>query len=165
MSDPNPFSIRPATPDDVALVLQFIRDLAEYEKLLDEVRATETSLRECLFGVRPVAEALIGECDGKAAGFALFFHNFSTFVGRPGIYVEDIFVRPAFRGRGLGKAFFLYLAELARRRDCGRMEWAVLDWNEPAIAFYRRLGARAMDEWKVFRLDREAIGRLAESGQ
>lgn len=161
MNDQDTFTIRPARPEDTALVLQFIRDLAEYEKLLHEVRATEDSLQECLFGPRRVAEALIGECEGEPAGFALFFHNFSTFVGRPGIYIEDIFVRSGFRGRGLGKAFFLYLAGLARERDCGRIEWAVLDWNEPAIEFYRRLGARAMNEWRVFRLDREAIGRLA----
>lgn len=161
MSDQHSFTIRPAQPEDTALVLQFIRDLAEYEKLLHEVCATEESLHKSLFGPHPVAEALIGELRGQPAGFALFFHNFSTFVGRPGIYIEDIFVRPAFRGRGLGTAFFLYFAELARRRDCGRIEWAVLDWNEPAIEFYRRLGARPMDEWRVFRLDREAIGRLA----
>lgn len=158
------FTIRLADPDDVPLVLQFIRDLAEYEKLLHEVTASEESLRESLFGPRRVAEALVGEFNGEAAGFALFFHNFSTFVGRPGIYIEDIFVRPEFRGRGLGKAFFLYLAALARERDCGRIEWAVLDWNEPAIEFYRRLGARPMDEWRVFRLDRRAINQLAATG-
>jgi GNAT superfamily N-acetyltransferase len=164
MNEYDAFTIRSARLEDTPLILQFIRDLAEYEKLLHEVRATEESLRECLFGPRPVAEALIGEFEGQPAGFALFFHNFSTFVGRPGIYIEDIFVRSEFRGRGLGTAFFLYLAELARRRDCGRIEWAVLDWNEPAIEFYRRLGARPMDQWRVFRLDREMIGRLAAGG-
>jgi GNAT superfamily N-acetyltransferase len=164
MSDQTRFTIRPARAEDVPLVLEFIRELAEYEKLLNEVQATEASLHESLFGSRPVAEALIGEEAGQPAGFALFFHNFSTFVGRPGIYIEDVFVRPPFRGRGLGKSFFLHLAALARERDCGRIEWAVLDWNEPAIEFYRRLGARSMDEWRIFRLDRASIARLAAGG-
>ena len=161
---PNPpFTIRPAREADVPVILELIRELATYEKLLHEVTATEAGLRQRLFGPRPFAETLLAEADGQAVGFALFFHNFSTFLGKPGIYLEDIFVRPAFRGRGIGTAFFHELARLAVERECGRLEWAVLNWNEPALAFYRRLGARAMSEWTVERLTGDGILRLARA--
>ena len=153
-------SIRPAAPADLPLIAQLIRDLAEYEKLADEVRFDETVLGTKLFGPRPYAEVLIGEQDGTPQGFALFFHNFSTFEGKPGIYLEDLFVRPAARGSGLGKALLARLAELALQRDCARLEWSVLDWNEPAIGFYKKLGARLMDEWTVMRLDGADLARL-----
>jgi GNAT superfamily N-acetyltransferase len=156
-----PPSIRPATPDDAPALVALIRELAVYEKLEHEAVASPDDLRRALSGPRPTAEALIAEADdGRPAGFALFFHNFSTFVGRPGLYLEDLFVRPEHRGAGLGKALLLALARLAVERGCGRMEWAVLDWNEPAIGFYRSLGARPMDEWTVFRLDADALARL-----
>jgi GNAT superfamily N-acetyltransferase len=145
-------AIRPAALADVPLILAFIRELAEYERLTHEVIATEDSLRRTLFGDRPYAECLIASVDGEAAGFALFFHNYSTFLGRPGIYLEDLYVRPDARRRGLGLALLVRLARLALERGCGRLEWAVLDWNEPALAFYRRLGALPMDEWTVHRL-------------
>ena len=154
-------SIRPATPADLPLIAELIRALAEYEKLADEVRFDEAVLGEKLFGPRPYAEVLIGEVDGEALGFALFFHNFSTFEGRPGIYLEDLFVQPAARGRGLGKALLAELARLAVERGCARLEWWVLDWNEPSIGFYKSLGARAMDEWTVMRVDGEALTQLA----
>jgi GNAT superfamily N-acetyltransferase len=157
-------SIRPATPADLALIAELIRALADYEQLADEVRFDEAVLGERLFGVRPYAEVLIGEVDGAAQGFALFFHNFSTFEGRPGIYLEDLFVRPEARGSGLGKALLAKLAALAVERDCARLEWSVLDWNEPAIGFYRGLGARMMDAWTVMRVDGAALAELgAES--
>ncbi|HRO62818.1 GNAT family N-acetyltransferase [Thermomonas sp.] len=154
-------SIRPATPGDVSLILQLIHELAEYEQLADTVKATADSLHLQLFGQRPVAEVLIGEVDGTAAGFALFFHNFSTFTGKRGLYLEDIFVRPAFRGAGLGKQLMAALARIAVQRDCARFEWSVLDWNTPSIAFYRSLGAIGMDEWTVQRLDGTALHALA----
>ena len=154
-------SIRPATDDDVALIAQLIRDLAEYERLADAAVATEAGLREQLFGERPAAEVLIAEADGEPAGFALFFHTFSTFLGKRGLYLEDLFVRPAFRGLGLGKHLMAALARIAVQRDCGRFEWSVLDWNESAIAFYRRLGAVGMDEWTVQRLQGDALHALA----
>lgn len=154
-------SIRPATSSDVALIAQFIRDLADYEKLADEVRFDEGVLRDKLFGPRPYAEVIIGELDTQPQGFALFFHNFSTFEGRPGIYLEDLFVRPAARGSGLGKALLKELARLALERDCARLEWSVLDWNEPSIGFYKALGARMMDEWTVMRVDGDALSTLA----
>lgn len=153
-------SIRPATPADLPLIGAFIRELAEYEKLAHEVRFDKAVLGAKLFGPRPYAEVVIGEVDGAAQGFALFFHNFSTFEGRPGIYLEDLFVRPAARGAGLGKALLAHLAALAIERDCARLEWWVLDWNEPAIGFYKALGARPMDEWTVMRVDGEALARL-----
>ena len=153
-------SIRPATPADLPLVAQFIRDLAEYEKLAHEVRFDEAGLGERLFGPRPYAEVVIGEIDGAPQGFALFFHNFSTFEGRPGIYLEDLFVRPEARGSGLGRALLSHLAMLAVERGCARLEWSVLDWNEPAIGFYRTLGAKAMDEWTVMRVDGGALAQL-----
>nr|WP_250894005.1 GNAT family N-acetyltransferase [Croceibacterium selenioxidans] len=145
------------------LIAELIRALAEYEKLAHEVRFEEAVLGEKLFGPRPYAEVLIGEVDGVAQGFALFFHNFSTFEGKPGIYLEDLFVRPEARGVGLGKALLVELARLARERDCARLEWWVLDWNEPSIGFYKSLGARPMDEWTVMRVDGEALGELAAS--
>jgi len=154
-------SLRVATRDDIALIAQFIRALAEYEKLLDEVRLDEGVLAEKLFGPHPYAEVLIGEIDGQPQGFALFFHNFSTFEGRPGIYLEDLFVTPEARGSGLGTALLAELARLAVDRDCARLEWSVLDWNEPSIGFYKALGAKPMDEWTVFRLDGAALTNLA----
>jgi len=154
-------SIRTATRADIGLIAQFIRALADYEKLLHEVRFDEAVLAEKLFGVRPYAEVLIGEIDGSPQGFALFFHNFSTFEGRPGIYLEDLFVRPDARGFGLGKALLGRLAALAVERDCARLEWSVLDWNTPAIDFYKALGASPMDEWTVYRVDGVALNNLA----
>lgn len=153
--------IRPAVEDDVPLVLAFIRELAEYERLLHEVVATEALLRETLFGARRHAEVVIAEEGGEAVGFALFFHNYSTFLARPGIYLEDLYVRPAARGRGTGRRLLAHLARLAKERGCGRLEWWVLDWNEPAIRFYRSLGARPMDEWTVFRVAGGDLDRLA----
>lgn len=154
-------TIRPALEADLPLVLAFIRKLAEYEKLLDSVTATESDLKEWLFGERPVAEALLALWDGQPAGFALFFHNFSTFLGRPGIYLEDLFVEPALRGRGIGKALLARLAAIAKQRRCARLEWSVLDWNTPSIEFYKRLGAVPMDEWTIYRLTGQALDRLA----
>ena len=156
-------TIRFAEPDDLPLIAQFIRDLAEYERLAHEVHFDEAALGKRLFGARPYAEVLIGEIDGVAQGFALFFHNFSTFEGRPGIYLEDLFVRPDARGSGLGKAFLQRLAKLAVERDCARLEWWVLDWNEPAIKFYKSLGAKPMDEWTTYRVDGKALNNLAQS--
>jgi len=156
------FEIRNANASDVPLIHQFIRDLADYEKLGHVVVATEAQLRATLFGSTPYAEVIIAEEDGKAAGFALFFHNYSTFLAQRGVYLEDLFVKPEYRGRGYGKALLARLAQIARERDCGRVEWAVLDWNEPSIAFYESLGARRMDEWHVFRLTGPALDRLAK---
>lgn len=156
-------AIRPANPADLPLIAELIRALAEYEKLADEVRFDEAVLGEKLFGPRPYAEVLIGEVDGEGLGFALFFHNFSTFEGRPGIYLEDLFVRPEARGKGVGKALLAELARLAVERDCARLEWSVLDWNAPSIGFYKLLGARPMDEWTIMRLDGAALARLAEN--
>jgi GNAT superfamily N-acetyltransferase len=154
-------SIRAATSSDISLIGQFIRDLAAYEKLAHAVRFDEAVLAHKLFGPRPYAEVLIGEIDNVAQGFALFFHNFSTFEGRPGIYLEDLFVRPDARGFGLGKALLGRLAALAVERDCARLEWSVLDWNTPAIDFYKALGAVPMDEWTVYRVDGAALDQLA----
>lgn len=156
-------AIRPATAADLPLIAQFIRDLADYEKLAHEVRFDEAALGEKLFGPRPYAEVVIGEIDGAPQGFALFFHNFSTFEGRPGLYLEDLFVRPEARGSGLGKALLAHLAGLCAIRDCARLEWSVLDWNSPAIGFYQSLGAKLMDEWTVMRVDGEALAHLADS--
>jgi len=155
------FRIEPATERDVALILKFIKGLAEYERLEHEVVATEERLRATLFGARPGAEVLIGYGGSEAAGFALFFHNYSTFLGRPGIYIEDIFVLPEWRGKGLGRQLLIRIAALAVKRGCGRLEWSVLDWNEPAIRFYRKLGARAMEEWTVYRITGDSLARLA----
>lgn len=157
-------SIRPAARADLPLIAQFIRDLADYERLAHEVRFDEAVLAEKLFGPRPYAEVLIGEIGGVPQGFALFFHNFSTFEGKPGVYLEDLFVRPEARGSGLGKALLKRLAALAVERDCARLEWSVLDWNEPAIRFYKSLGAKAMDEWTVYRADGAALIDLARGG-
>ena len=154
-------TIRPATIDDVPLIRQLIAELADYEKLAHAAVATDDDLRAQLFGAHPAAEVLIGEVDGEPAGFALFFHNFSTFLGKRGLYLEDLFVRPAFRGAGLGRHLMAALARIALQRDCGRFEWSVLDWNQPAIDFYRRLGATGMDEWTVQRLEGAALHALA----
>lgn len=154
-------TIRPATGRDVSLILAFIRELAEYEKLSHEVVATEEGLHESLFGERPAAEVLLAHLGDEPAGFALFFHNFSTFLGQPGIYLEDLYVRPEHRGAGIGWALLAYLARLAKERDCGRLEWWVLDWNEPAIRFYRRLGASPMDDWTIYRLTGAALEEMA----
>jgi GNAT superfamily N-acetyltransferase len=154
--------IRFATEADVPLILQFIKALAEYEKLANRVVATEDGLRETLFGNPRFAEVLIAEADGEPAGFALFFHNYSTFLGRPGIYLEDLFVNPVARGLGYGKALLARLAAIAKSRNCGRLEWAVLNWNKPSIDFYESLGAIALDDWKIYRLIGEPLDRLAE---
>jgi GNAT superfamily N-acetyltransferase len=154
-------AIRPATADDVPLILSLIRELAGYEKLAHEVTARDADLHESLFGARPGAEVVIAERDGDVAGYALFFHNYSTFLGKRGLYLEDLFVRPAFRGRGIGKQLLSRLAKIAVDRGCARFEWAVLDWNESAIGFYRGLGAVPMHDWTVMRLTGEALERLA----
>ena len=153
--------VREASAEDVPLILTFIRELAEYERLSHEVVATEDSLHEWLLGEKPVAEVLIAEYGAEAVGFALYFHSFSTFLGRPGIYLEDLYVRPAFRGHGMGEAMLVHLAKLAKERGCGRLEWSVLDWNEPSIRFYESLGAVAMEDWTVHRVTGEALDRLA----
>ncbi|MCG6909704.1 MAG: GNAT family N-acetyltransferase [Deltaproteobacteria bacterium] len=157
------FIIREAEPDDAALILTFVRELAEYEHLSHEVVATEGLLRENLFGERRTAEVLIGEYGGDPVAFALFFHNFSTFLGRPGIYLEDLFVKPAYRGKGLGKCLLAYLGHLAIKRGCGRLEWWVLDWNTPAIDFYKSLKAVPMDAWTVFRIAGESLNELSRT--
>jgi GNAT superfamily N-acetyltransferase len=156
-------TIRPATRADVPLVLRFIRDLARYERLEHEVSASEAQLGEALFGERRYAEVVFACSGGEPVGFALFFHNFSTFKGQPGIYLEDLFVRPEARGRGVGRQLLAYLARTAVERRCARLEWAVLDWNEPSIGFYRSLGAVPLDEWTLFRLTGESLALLAGS--
>jgi GNAT superfamily N-acetyltransferase len=158
------FKIRPANPDDCSVLFDLIRELAIYERLEDHLVVTPDDLQRNLFGPRPYAEAMIAEAEGAAAGYALFFHNFSTFRGQPGLYLEDVFVKPAFRGRGIGKALLKTVAALARERRCGRMEWMVLDWNESAIDFYRALGASSLSEWSVFRLADDYLDRLAGVG-
>lgn len=154
-------SLRPATAGDTALILSFIEGLAEYEKLSHACVATEESLRESLFGTRPYAEVILAEVDGNPAGFALFFHNYSTFRARPGIYLEDLYVLPELRGQGVGKALLKELARLAVERGCARLEWSVLDWNAPAISFYQSLGAEPQDEWTIYRVTGDALTRLA----
>ena len=154
-------AIRHAAADDLPLINTLIRELAEYERLADDVCFEADSLGPYLFGPKPMAEVLIGEVDGSPCGFALFFHNFSTFAGRPGIYLEDLFVRAPARGCGLGKALLAELARLAIARGCVRLEWAVLDWNAPSIAFYRKLGARSQDEWTGMRLSGAELRQLA----
>jgi GNAT superfamily N-acetyltransferase len=154
--------VRPAVEADVPLILRFILQLAEYERLRHEVVATEERLRDTLFGARPAAEVVIAENAGGPVGFALFFHNYSTFLAQPGIYLEDLYVRPEARGRGVGRALLAHLARLARERNCGRLEWWVLDWNESAIRFYRSLGAQPMSDWTVFRLTGGDLARLAD---
>jgi GNAT superfamily N-acetyltransferase len=155
-------SIVPATEADVPTVLGLIRELADYEKLSDRVSATESSLHRDLFNPRPYAEVLIGRLGGDAVGYALFFHSYSTFLARPGVYLEDVFVKPAARGRGVGKALLRAVARAARDRNCGRVEWSVLNWNTPAIEFYQSLGARPLDEWTTYRMDEAAIAALAD---
>ena len=157
------FAIRPATAADVPIILELIRALATYERAPNDVTATEDGLSKVLFGEKPAAEVLLAFENETAVGFAVFFHNFSTWLGRPGLYLEDLFVRPEDRGKGYGRALLIHLAKIARDRGCGRMEWAVLDWNEPAIQFYRKLGAKSMDEWTVFRLKRDGIAKLANA--
>jgi GNAT superfamily N-acetyltransferase len=155
--------IRNATEEDVPLILSLIRELAEYERLSHEVVATEEALRDSLFGESRVAEVLLGYLREDPAGFALFFHTFSTFLGRPGIYLEDLYVRPEFRGAGIGRALLVHLARLAGERGCGRLEWSVLDWNEPAIGFYKSLGASPVSGWTLYRVTGEALEELAGS--
>ena len=159
------FEIRPATEDDVPLILYFIRALAEYERLLDRVVADAEKLRRTLFGNPRFAEVIIGEEDGEPVGFALFFHNYSTFLAAPGIYLEDLFVKPEHRGKGYGKALLARLAHIAKERECGRLEWAVLEWNKPSINFYRSLGAVMLDDWRIFRLSAESFDRLEPGGR
>ena len=161
MKNPNKFVIRPAHVEDVPIILQLIRDLATYERAPDEVVATEEQLVDVLFGERPVAEVLLAFEEKSPVGFAVYFYNFSTWLGRAGLYLEDLFVKPEKRGKGYGRALLVELAKIARDRGCGRMEWAVLNWNEPAIKFYQTLGARPMNEWTVFRLTRDEIAKLA----
>ncbi len=154
-------TITPAGERDIPLVLSFIRKLAEYEKLADQAVATEELLREGLFGERKVAEVVLAYLGGAPVGFALYFHNFSTFVGKPGIYLEDLFVEPEHRGKGVGKSLLTYVAKLAVERGCGRFEWAVLDWNTPSIDFYKSLGAKPLDDWTMFRLTGDTLQRVA----
>jgi GNAT superfamily N-acetyltransferase len=161
MTQNSRIDIAPATPHDVPLMLSLITALAEYEKLRHEVIATEQSLGTALFGPKPSAEAVIARFEGSPAGFALFFHNFSTFVGKHGLYLEDLFVLPQFRGRAIGKALLRHLAALAVERDCGRFEWAVLDWNRPARDFYESLGAEAKSDWIIHRVSGAALQQLA----
>ena len=155
------FSIRQATEDDADLILWFIEGLAEYEKLSHEVVATAEGLRKHLFSERPMAEVIIAEFEGRPVGFALYFHNFSTFLGKPGIYLEDLYVLEDYRGKGFGKSLLCYLAKLAVEKGCGRLEWAVLDWNEPSIQFYKSLGAEPMDEWIINRASGESLRKMA----
>jgi len=162
MTNPS-LHIRAATSDDVGLLLELIHELATYEKAPDEAVATPELIHRALFGEHPTAEAVIAEWNGQPAGFALWFHNFSTWLGKPGLYLEDLFVRETLRGRGIGKALLLHLAGIARERGCGRMEWSVLDWNRPAIEFYESLGAKPQSEWTVYRLDERALDKLGRS--
>jgi GNAT superfamily N-acetyltransferase len=162
VKDARGFAILPAAPADVPVILALIRELAEFERLLDQVTASEQQLQEHLFGPTPKAEVLIARLDGEVAGFALFFHNFSTFLAAPGLYLEDLYVRDAFRGRGCGEALLRHLARLAVQRGCRRFEWSVLDWNRRAIDFYRALGAQAQDDWTIFRVSGAALEQLAQ---
>jgi GNAT superfamily N-acetyltransferase len=155
------FTIRPATLADVPIILELIRALATYERAPEAVTATEEQLADVLFGKKPAADVLLAFEGDAPVGFAVFFYNFSTWLGRPGLYLEDLFVRPEKRGHGYGRALLVHLAKIAHERGCGRMEWAVLDWNEPAIEFYKKLGARPLDDWRIFRLTREGIASLA----
>ncbi len=163
MSMQTDFEIRAARLADVPIILELIRDLATYERAPNEVTATEEQLVDVLFGDKSVAEVLLAFEGKSPVGFAVFFHNFSTWLGRPGLYLEDLFVKPEARGKGYGRALLVELAKIASDRGCGRMEWAVLDWNEPAIKFYRSLGAKPMEEWTVFRLTHDGIAKLAQS--
>jgi GNAT superfamily N-acetyltransferase len=163
MNTPSDFTTRAARVEDVPIILQLIRDLAAYERAPDEVTATEEQLVDVLFGERPAAEVLLAFERESPVGFAVYFYNFSTWLGRRGLYLEDLFVKPEKRGKGYGRALLVELAKIARDRGCGRMEWAVLDWNEPAIKFYRALGAKLMDEWTVFRLTSKEIAKLGNA--
>jgi GNAT superfamily N-acetyltransferase len=163
MTTDDALRLRTATPDDAALIFDFICGLARYERLEHEVVATPQIIARTLFGPNPVAEVLIAEWRGEPAGFALFFPNYSTFLGQPGMYLEDLFVLPEFRGRGIGKALLVRLAAISVEREYGRLDWSVLDWNEPAINFYRKIGARGLDDWTQYRLDGEALKRLGKS--
>ncbi len=154
--------ITAATPQDTPTILTLIRELAEFERLLDQVTTTEEQLHDALF-LRRAAEVVLARKNGEVAGFALFFHNFSTFLGKPGVYLEDLYVRPKYRGAGCGAALLRHLARIAVERDCGRFEWSVLDWNQRAIDFYKGLGAEALDEWTMYRVTGEALRRLAQS--
>lgn len=162
MSTTSTFKIRPAIEEDTAVILSLIKELAEYEQLSHEVVATENDIRKTLFGERPFAETLIGEYDGLPICFALFFHNFSTFIGKPGIYLEDLYVQPAHRGKGFGSKMLAHIAAMARERDCARFEWSVLNWNTPAIRTYEKLDATPKNEWILYRLSGEALNRLAD---
>jgi GNAT superfamily N-acetyltransferase len=155
-------TISPATPADVPAILSLIRELAEYEKLAHRMSATAQSLHRDLFGPRPYAEVFMGRLDGRIVGYALFFHSYSTFMAMPGIYLEDVYVQPAVRGRGVGRALLREVARVARDRNCGRLEWSVLDWNKPSIDFYLSLGAVPLDEWTMYRMDESTIAKLAE---
>jgi GNAT superfamily N-acetyltransferase len=165
MTHPSGLDISPAIAADAPLILALINELAEYEKLRHESVATEASISQALFGPKPHAEALIARFDGEPAGFALFFHNFSTFLGKPGLYLEDLFVRPAYRGRAIGKSLLRYLAALTLERDCGRFQWQVLDWNRPSRDFYETLGAEPDPQWVNYRMTGDALRRLAEGGK
>jgi GNAT superfamily N-acetyltransferase len=156
------FIIRESNSSDVPIIFNFIKGLAAYEKLSHEVVATEEGLRRTLFGDNPKAEVILGYYKNDPVAFALFFYNYSTFLGKPGIYLEDLFVLPEMRGKGFGKVMLAYLAKLAKERDCGRLEWSVLDWNEPALKFYKSIGARKMEEWTTQRLDGDALSNLAD---
>ncbi len=164
MSDVQNMTIRFANKTDIALILTFIKGLAEYERMPDEVVATEASLQQTLFGNHKVAEVILGFVAEQPVGFALFFHNYSTFLGRPGIYLEDLFINPEMRGKGYGKALLSYLAQIAIDRKCGRLEWSVLNWNEPAIKFYKKLGAKARNGWTVYRVTDDPLDQLAQEG-
>ena len=159
------FTIRPATENHVPVILALIKELAEYEKLSHEVSATVDNINSSMFGERPYAEALIGVLEGNPISFALFFHNYSTFLGKPGIYLEDLYVKPQHRGNGFGRKMLAYLARLAKERNCGRFEWSVLDWNTPAIRTYEKLDAKPMREWILYRLTGDALDRLAGEGR
>jgi GNAT superfamily N-acetyltransferase len=161
-ADDATITVRPATEADAGIILNFIRALAEYEKLTDMVIATERCLRKYLFGPHPVAQALIGSLDGSPVGFALFFQTFSTFLAKPGIYLEDLFVIPTARGKGVGHALLREVARIAIARDCGRLEWAVLNWNDPAIEFYEKLGARPLDDWTIYRITGDTLRILTD---
>ena len=162
---PESIEITPATEHDVPVILRLIKALAEYEHLTHEVQATEEGLRVSLFGPRPAAEVVLARVEGQPVGFAVYFHNYSTFVGRPGLYLEDLFVLPEYRRQGIGRRLLAHVAAIAVERNCGRMEWAVLDWNTPAIHIYRAVAARSMDEWTVFRLMGEELRQLAALNQ
>lgn len=157
------FELRDASEEDIPVILSFIKELAEYEKLAHEVTATEEILKQSLFGEHPHAEVILGCFKNEPVAFAVFFHNFSTFLGKPGLYLEDLYVKPTMRGKGFGKVMLAYLAKLAKERNCGRFEWWVLDWNEPAIKFYRSIGAKPMNEWTVQRVSGSALDQLAAS--